>query len=96
MNLHTLETYDVSFNRMKINVYSYLLKTIGMRMYDEWVFDKSRIEQYWDIQITKTLNVIQNVYNIRLEAERRYLEQQYESKVRRFLFYLRDNDIPNV
>lgn len=65
-------------------------------MYDEWVFDKSRIEQYWDIQITKTLNVIQNVYNIRLEAERRYLEQQYESKVRRFLFYLRDNDIPNV
>lgn len=67
-----------------------------MRMYDEWVFDKSRIEQYWDIQITKTLNVIQNVYNIRLEAERRYLEQQYESKVRRFLFYLRDNDIPNM
>lgn len=65
-------------------------------MYDEWVFDKSRIEQYWDIQITKTLNVIQNVYNIHLEAERRYLEQQYESKVRRFLFYLRDNDIPNV
>lgn len=65
-------------------------------MYDEWVFDKSRIEQYWDIQITKTLNVIQNVYNIRLEAEKRYLEQQYESKVRRFLFYLRDNDIPNV
>jgi hypothetical protein len=50
-------------------------------MYEKWAFDETKIQEYWEIQIARTLTLIQNVYNIRLEAERRYLIQQYEHKV---------------
>ncbi|XP_061166939.1 uncharacterized protein LOC133175826 [Saccostrea echinata] len=80
-NLKTAHNQLAMCNAERIFFQTTHNQTIGMRMYDEWVFDKTRIQQYWDAQIIQTTHIIRNIYNIRLEAERRYLAQQYQIKM---------------